>query len=170
MKTFSLPLMNAGEPAQVMTSGRVLLSWKLSFSGTPSQHISLPACPFFFFFMSAIRYFKTYFEVFVWILQSFYPVYSFPDFIVFGSPGLLHAIPKPKKMVLFTRRQGQPWCFSLVQLSVGKFVIPTHTHFAVSRISCTGFPLAETVDTVGVKQLTHCTAARAERKWWTNYL
>lgn len=135
----------------------------------PNTFHSLHAL-FFFFWKSAVRYFKTYFEVFVWILQSFYPVYSFPDFIVFGSPGLLHAIPKPKKMVLFTRRQGQPWCFSSVQLSVGKFVIPTHTHFAVSHISCTGFPLAETVDTVGVKQLTYCTAARAERKWWTNYL
>lgn len=82
----------------------------------------------------------------------------------------MHAIPKPEKVLLSARRQGQPWCFSLVQFSAGSFIIPTHTHFAGSHISCTGFPLAETVDAVGLKQLTYCPAARAVFKWWTNDL
>ena len=104
------------------------------------------------------------------ILQSFYSAYYSPDFIVYESPSLLHAIPKAEKVVLSTRRQGQPWCFSLVQFSAGNFIIPTHTHFAVSHISCTGFPSAEGVDTVGLKQLTFCTTARAVCKCWTNNL
>lgn len=69
-----------------------------------------------------------------------------------------------------TGRQRHPWYFNSVQFSAGNFIIPTHTLFAVSYISCMGFPLAETVDTVGLKQLTYCTAARAVRKGWTNDL
>ena len=108
-----------------------------------------------------------------WILcvhSTIFSVCYSPDSAIYGSPGLLHAIPKPEKMALSARRKRQPWCFSLVQSSAGSFIIPTHTHFAVSHISSTGFPLAEAVDTVGLKLLTYCTEARALCKQRTSDL
>lgn len=120
------------------------------------------------FLRSAIRYFKTDSEFSMLILQSFRSVCHSPGFTVYGNPGMPFL--NLRRWYCLKEDKRQPCCFSLVQFNAVNFIIPMCTHVAVSHISCMSFPSAETMDTVGLKQWTYWSSARAVCKLWINDL